>query len=240
MIRRLFILLLTSVAVAAGAQSLSLSSDDGHLLNNDTIILWGSDSLIETKVYVTNASDTDRLVMLKKTELVMVAGTYNYFCWGVCYPQGNESTSPVLIPAGTTDFLNFVCHYFYQGNPGTSIIRYTFYTIDNINDSVCINVTYNAFTGVGIAGLDVTTKISAPYPNPATGFFNLSYNLCSETDAHYTAVIQNLQGSVMQQELLNAVKGSQRIDVTGLSAGMYFCTIMCRGEAVYTWKLIIE
>ncbi|MCX7696792.1 MAG: hypothetical protein N2Z72_03745, partial [Bacteroidales bacterium] len=134
-------------------QSLSLSYAGGLLNPNDTIVVYGDSGLYTTiviHIYVTNQTNQNLPVKVKKAEIQIVPGSENTFCWGQCYiPTVYVSPDAITIPAHTTDDHSFWGEYKPMGHLGVSTIRYTFFVSDNPSDSVAVYVKYIA-TPVGI------------------------------------------------------------------------------------------
>jgi len=76
---------------------------------------------------VENISDNNINVKVKKTEISVVPGTENSFCWVMCYDASVlVSTKYITIPAHSMNSTDFYGEYYPKGHLGTSIIRYTF------------------------------------------------------------------------------------------------------------------
>ncbi|MEI6575551.1 MAG: T9SS type A sorting domain-containing protein [Bacteroidota bacterium] len=235
-----FLIFLLSCALVSGAQSLHLAGANGPLANNANITLWCGDSTNDFHLYVHNTAGSNINVLVKKTYFYIIFGSTNYFCWGNCQPAENMvSDISVTIPAGFTDSINFVGHYIPQGNPGTSVIRYTFFDESNLMDSVCVNVTFHGMTGLGIDEPGKLDVFSAPYPNPLKDQCNIQYSIGEGHASVPVLKLYDLQGRIVKDLLLSGQNGSCTIDARGLVAGYYFCTIEEGNKCIYSQKILV-
>ncbi|HDO26644.1 MAG TPA: hypothetical protein ENH02_00875, partial [Bacteroidetes bacterium] len=101
----------------------------------DTVYVWGEPdaSLIVFNAIFHNDSDNGMNVLVVRKEMSMLDNTISAFCWGACYsPTVDTSLKHQFIPAGgQSDSTQFTGDYTPNGVIGTSIIKYTFYNMDN-------------------------------------------------------------------------------------------------------------
>ncbi|HPB02477.1 MAG: T9SS type A sorting domain-containing protein [Bacteroidales bacterium] len=236
----LHFLLVFSISVAV-AQNLSLSDHSGPLTADQTVTLF-ADSGIYNPMYshftVHNNGSTAIDVLVKKTELSLVPGSTNAFCWGVCYPITTYiSTQWVNIAAGSSDSTNFSGDYFNNGTLGSSLIRYTFYNRSNTDDSVSVIVNYTT-TPTAIAENPLTIEFSNAFPNPASNFVNFNYNLQGAKTAEF--LITDLLGSELYRAELQNESNKLIVDVASFNAGVYFYSLRVNGKMQFTRKLIVR
>lgn len=237
-------ILLTTVLLVAVyqlfSQNLTLSYHQGPMDNGDSVLINGDvNSFMEAHVFVKNTGTGSLDVKCKKTEISIIHGTENTFCWGQCYGSTTYvSLESVTIGAGQSDTINFVGDYNPAGNWGVSIILYTFFDESNPNDSVAMKVFYNAGC-IGISEMSDFSTISKIYPNPADdfAFVNYSYNASS---ASASFVICNANGQKVQEYGLNSGSGRVMLDLSGLNPGLYFCSLVVDGKIEKSEKLIVR
>jgi len=137
-----FVLLFSAITLFSTlifAQHLTLSDADGAVANNTIKTVSGlpDDFSILSTIWVTNTSTGTLNVKAKKQILQTVDGTTNAFCWDMCYsPDTYVSLHSQAIGPDST-FKLFSGEFFPSGKLGTALIRYTFFNVDNVNDSVC-------------------------------------------------------------------------------------------------------
>lgn len=232
-------LLLSSFLVFS--QSLSLSNDNGPLANNGVMMVSGDMYLpLAAIVHVTNNTGSNLEVKVKKVELDIVPGSLNYFCWYLCYPP-NVYVSPdtLVIPANGT-VSDFSGDYDAMGMMGISKIRYVFFKNHVPDDSVCVEVWFNAgYVGINET-LPVGIKFSSAYPNPASSVVHFDYSFPSNTSFTSILRISNILGeTVKEMQLLNS-QGKLDIPVHELNDGLYFYSLFVNGSAIVTRKLVVR
>jgi hypothetical protein len=143
----------------------------------------------------------------------------------------------VAIEAGATSE-EFYGDYEPHSIPGKSHIMYVYWNEANPNDSVAVMVEYNA-SPAGIDAPDqaqVTTKV---YPNPATSFVNFDYKIAGNQD-DARIVISTILGAQVMELQLTGNEGTERINVSTLTEGIYFYNLITNDQLVETKKLIIR
>ena len=236
----LFVFLVIQTCLNVFSQSLTLADSTGPLANNANISRQGyvTEDEILSFVFVTNTSNSPIDVLVKKVEISLIPGSVNTFCWGVCFaPSVYVSPTPLTLNALQTDSTNFSGHYSPFGFGGASVIRYVFFDQANPNDSVCVNVRYDAFY-VGINNQTNKDILSGAYPNPANNTVNFDYSLNHENGG--CVIIRNLVGSVVKESFLTSTAGKLSILTGDLPEGIYFYSLMVNGNTVTTRKLIVR
>jgi hypothetical protein len=213
------ILSLGFIQLTLAQSSLSLSYEGGAIQPNDTVIFYG-DSGVNTTItaylFVSNNTNTDLAVKVKKTEISIVPGTENTFCWGQCYiPSVYVSPQAITIPAQTTDNHSFWGEYHPQGQLGTSILRYTFFVDNDSNDSVAVYVKYTA-TPTGVSENELSLALI--YPNPASEFIYIKN--FKQDNSHI--IFKEMTGKIICEISLSSFP----LDVRNWSAGVYFYQIV--------------
>ncbi|HRY32888.1 MAG TPA: T9SS type A sorting domain-containing protein [Bacteroidales bacterium] len=238
------LLLLISVflisAFSLSSQSLSLSNASGSITNGQTIMVSGDANLVLTAyVYVTNNTSADLDVMVKKIVLYEVPNTINYFCWIQCYPPDVfVSPSPLTIPANSTDFTHFSGDYDALGAHGITKIMYVFFDSQNANDSIAVEIWFNAGT-VGVSSpAEAEGRQFKVYPNPAYGQVFVDMNGI-ETGEAMPFRLFDLNGRMVQETLIKPEE-TQSIDVQHLDAGIYLYEAGREGNELQRGRLVIR
>ena len=238
------ILLLTAIAyfstLGLYAQSLQLSNNYGIVNNGDTIVMVSTDvdHIFAVYIDVENTGNNLIYVKAKKTEISIVPGSENYFCWGSCYdPSVYVSIDSVSMSHSDVN-KSFSGDYDSQKATGTSIIMYTFFDPANPNDSVAFIVKYITGSGVGISDSQPKVDISSIFPNPARNMVSVNFDLNGATNAQLE--IRNILGSVVKTLDINKASGRISIDVSDLTNGVYFYSFIVNSEVIKSTKLIIQ
>lgn len=236
----LFVFLAMTTFYYGYSQSLTLADSTGPLANNANVNRQGhvNDDEIVSHIFVSNTTNSPIDVLVKKVEISLVSGSMNTFCWGLCFaPNVYISPDPITVNALTTDSVNFSGHYNPFTFTGASVIRYVFYVQSNPNDSVCINVTYDALY-VGINNQTAKNILSGAYPNPANNTVNFNYSL--NTGNEGSVIIRNLVGSVVKKSILTGAEGKLSVITGDLPEGIYFYSLDVDGKTMTTRKLIVR
>jgi hypothetical protein len=230
--------LVFTISLSIVAQNLTLSKGATNYSNGDTLIVGGDPSatLVCLMDVTNNAADTLSVKCLR-THISIVPGSTNSFCWNTCWGDNvSLSPFPVIINPGATA-TEFSGDYKGHGNSGVSIIRYKFFNMNNVNDSICFFSKFDAT--VGINENSSGAEVSAAYPNPANNYTSIVYKL-STSDNSANIIIRNLLGKEVISIPVNGKEGKVRIETGTLTDGIYFYSFIVKDKAVYTKKLIVR
>jgi len=241
-------LLLSLTLIIAGLFStmaqLSFSSDGVEL--GDTVTVWvdpSSDQIFTYEVIVHNDTESNMNVKIAREFIHQLADDQFPFCWGAsCYPpsedtSGNYQFIPAMSHTDTTQLL--LAEYSPMGKIGTAIIKYTAFNMDQPDVQSSIVIKYWA-SPEGIAeDIMKDGQLSAIYPNPATNFVNLDYQLTSKVNIAQVKVF-NMLGSVVKESILQKGGSKIKMDVSNLDNGVYFYSVLLNGNVYTTKKLVIR
>ena len=211
------------------------------VLTGSTVVSGSIDDFgIESHIIVKNISNNTLNILCEKTVISEPATGSNDFCWGgTCYGAGTMvSTKLDTLDAGeeTNGFTGYF-HPFIPGpaTPGTAIIQYCFYPESDITDSSCLTVTYHANEITSDNKLSLDPQIGSFFPNPSSDYTNISYNLNTNAILQITDILGNL---VKEIEIQGS--GEELIYVGDLHKGVYFGSLIIRGQVLQIKKLIIN
>jgi hypothetical protein len=164
-------------AAAAFSQSqILLTNEFGPTSLAPSITFNGApgDNDIVSHVTVTNTGTTNVTIKVAREQMFIVDGSMNQFCWdGVCFSPTTDTsaTSMTLAPGGSTE--EFSGHYVPQGTEGVSIVKYTFYDVNNPANASSVIVHYNSLfslsTEAGVAVSDHIRLLSGTVDDPISG-----------------------------------------------------------------------
>lgn len=227
---------------SVNAQIFNLSWDGVAL--GDTLVISPANDTIEELVFdaiLHNSSDRDVSVKVVRERIVLLTDTEDYFCWGACYPAHIDSSGmAMVIPAGgQSGDIDFQAHYSFHGVIGVSIIKYTFYDEITPGDQISIIVKYDT----RVDGINETIfnniSVSNIYPNPATNYVSMDYDLPREIETASVKIV-NLLGSVIKEQQIEAGTGKLTLDISDINDGIYFYSLTVNGDIYNTKKLIIR
>jgi len=235
----LFLFLFLTIGFSISAQNLTLSKNSAAVLNGDTITVTGAaTNLLQCFVDVANNSATAMSVKCRRSELVLVPGSTNSICWGgQCWPDNvSQTADPTIIPANDTTS-EFSGDYSPHGFEGTSIIKYKFFNMNNVADTVCLFAKFVA-TAVGVNESADNLSISPAFPNPSDKAAFINYRL-SESDNNAKIIVTDMVGNEVKRIAAEGKDGKVRIDTYDMSEGIYFYSFVLNNKVYYTKKLVV-
>ncbi len=231
------------------AQNPITLSWNGKTLGDTLVILDSPGNLGEFIFHAIIYNNTNNGMNIKvaRNNIYIVENTENSFCWPTtCWsPLVDTSSDYGFIPAGGhSDSSEFSGHYRYNdgsGNHmyGTSIVKYSFFNMDNPEIINTIIVKYS----LGYVGIKENkfhgAKVSDIFPNPVSNVAMFNYNLGNNIKSGEVKII-NLLGKVVKSIPLITQQGLLKIDVSDLHEGIYFYTISLNNNIFKTKKFIIK
>lgn len=234
-----------TVSLLGFAQSLdvlnhSTKVDISNTIFDETI---GANTSLITEFYVANTDVASHTYKCRRTIFAVAADDSTRFCWGgLCYnwPTNLSSQNLTVAPGDTMDFSDFGFHaeFLSKMSTMTRLVHYQFYDISNPNDSTGITIRYNSTVGIDEMN-KIGGAISNAFPNPANMSISVKYDI-NEFSTRGTIVFYDMLGKAVKEVALNDKKGTAKINVDDLNAGIYFYTFMVDGKAISTKKLVIS
>jgi hypothetical protein len=222
----LFSILAMHAYVAAGQSSLNITSLQSEAWGNTDALYIQATGVVE------NVSGSSVAVKVRATEIDVVPGTLNYFCWAQCYEPGITVSPSSITLAPNESTTAFYGDYVPQGQSGTSAIRYCFFNVANEADSVCGVIRFSANpVGLGEIASGSLPGVSRAYPNPASQNMFIDY-VAGERGGRID--IYSMLGVKVQSMNLVGEKGRAQLNVSGLPAGMYLYRLVVNGQDVQT------
>jgi TusA-related sulfurtransferase len=176
---------------------------------------------VSEEYFVRNNSNNDLNIRMRMEAVSLVDGAQYSFCaLGSCFPAGiNETTRDFPITANTTVGNDgvFTGHYHPNSNSGTSVIRYTFYNVADLNDTVSFMISFSG-DDTGIGSIDENAAINA-YPNPTNNTLFIQYDLKKIKNGYLN--LYNTLGALVLQQEINSPSGLINLNVSELPKGIY-------------------
>ena len=188
---------------------------------------------------VTNISDVSVSVRCSRSVISEIAGSSNYFCWGVCYGETtNVSLLAQTILASDTNH-TFYAHYKPLGNPGETLITYCFFNTANPTDQACQTVSfcYESTCPIGVEETE-HSKLELVGSNPLKGLSFMNYNLPTG-EKEGQLVITNLQGKLVKEVTVKGNSGSILLNAQDYAAGVYQFTLST-SKGRETIRVVVE
>lgn len=222
----------------ASTQNLVLSHEGETLEPNAEFTVQGLSTAIEiiAELDVTNTGTSTIDVLCQRYELDLVPGSSSALCWGgLCYPPWtNLSAYHTTIGPGVTVSNDFSGHYYPDGNEGVSTIAFTFFDMDNVNDSVMVTILFDGLT-VGI-GESQFSDLSV-YPNPADDYISLDLQV-ADAGGEVSFELIDVTGTVVKQAVSSSPK--VRISTSDLADGIYVYRARINNTLIATDKIVVK
>lgn len=196
---------------------------------------------VESHADVKNNSSTEKIVRVERVATNLTSGHVTYFCWDECFPPSGAISGNDTLAAGATTNI-FISYLIPNSITGISTVTYKYFDVNNPNDSTIQQFSYNvsATTSVEKTVLAKSiSEISAAYPNPASQYTRIDYDL--STSARESSIkFYNILGSEIRKIDLQGRQGSVSIDLDNMSEGMYLYSLVVNGKTVSTKKFIVK
>jgi hypothetical protein len=237
--KKVFILVAMSCGFLVNSHAQSLLLAEASSLIEASLDTLGSLGELEVDWGVVNTTGSAVAVKARRNVIQEVAGSTNYFCWGVCYDETvTISTVSQTIQASDTNF-TFYAHYLPHGNAGLTAIEYVFYLASNSTDMASQIVRYcvDADCTLGTNEENTLPTLAMGSANPLVGIGSIQYQLNSPSGK---MEIYNLMGQSVGQYNLTNNNGFVIIDAQDFASGQYVVSIINGNGQRGTLPLIIQ
>lgn len=193
--------------------------------------------------HIINNGDAAVTVTCERTIISITEGAGNNFCFGNCFPDDVSFTEVTIDPISSIDPnmpyypYEFSAH-FKPYDPMTwemlpegaeLTVQYTF------TERGGEPMTFEFYFRYDTSSVDenVSKLFSNAYPNPASNFVNFDCEMQNATIAIY-----NMMGQEVIRQDVNDSHVS--INISDLTDGIYFYSVIVNGDAVKTSKLVVR
>lgn len=218
-----------------------------------------ADSLSQIQIifdcFVSNITSDEKEVKITREIVSYVNNASDQLCWGTCtihFETDDMVEKPTLTFAANdtkftglndeTDYegLGGAFHYLPMGNAGTTILKYTLISVNGLSEveEDVLVVKYTANDNATSINETMMAKLSNPYPNPATTYAKIDYNMGTVNNASMT--VYNVIGTKIKSFALNESEGTVVVNTSNLPAGLYFVNVEYKGQVIGNRKLMVE
>ncbi len=248
--KKLLLLPVLCLSLGAGAQgSIQLyNNDDATAISPNTAVMMSTSasSNIKYNIDVKNISNSTKKYLVKRYDLTLNSSALAYYCFaGNCYGPGTiESPDTLLLGAGQSASQNTLNPYFIltadldEGPAvGYSLIRYTFFDVNNVSDSVQVTLIYNS--PVGVSETKKNLNSVALFPNPSEGNSTLLIN--TQTAFTGKVMVFNSLGDLISEQTASFSQGQNKLTLhlENASPGVYLVSVKS-GNSGLTKRLVIK
>jgi len=244
---------LSLLFVSLFAQTAQIIDHNDAVINNgDTVSYYSEDinlpeHFLEFKIKNTSSSTVSYKV--RQQTINLIGSSSRYFCFsGSCYSPATSISQTVmeLTPSAESAPSDFSTHYkpyaYVSGNleyyPGTSVVAYTVFNESTPTDSTYFIIKYTVIDATAINNNESKSSISNAYPNPASDFFFIDYDISNANMAQIE--VMNLLGSTVLSQELSISASKAKIDISNFVPGVYFYNLIVDGSITKSKKLIVK
>ena len=240
--KKLFFTLALLISVfALSAQKFRVITTDGRIVENgESFYVYGQGNAWgELAIEFGVEALEDVQLIAQKVEIQVVEGTYNMLCLDQCYAPSVYVSPVVNFAANETK--DFSMHYQYENAIEDvagleQIMEYYLYE-EGSHEQFVINVTFK-YSLDGIDDYSSNEVFSNAYPMPASDVVNFDYNFASSENAE--VAIYNMMGQEVLRNSISGMSGKLSINVSDLTDGVYFYSLIVNGKTEKSSKLVIR
>ncbi|NVO03614.1 MAG: T9SS type A sorting domain-containing protein [Bacteroidetes bacterium] len=224
------------------SQSLQMIYSGHPISNDDTIFsaVMDTNGFASEIIDIKNLSSNTINVKVEKFVCNAVPGSDNFFCWTQCYPSTTYIAPDSVNFVPEFIFTGFSSDYTPLGHSGVTLMRYKFFDIANLMDTISVFVQFNAVVNMSVAENSVNkASFSNSYPNPANSYTKFNYNLPSTTNSA-KFVLRNLLGATVKEYQINDLQGTVNVGTNDLKSGVYFYSFIVDDKIISTKKLVVN
>ena len=217
-----------------------LNEIDGALYEREVLVYCLPDQVKEYAIDINNHSEGSVSYRIQQIVSEQIEGLDYYYNYGGDeYTEGPSTAFTIGAGETLTGANGLIAKFNPNGTDLTGFlpsVKYRMFNATNGNENDYVTLIY-AISGVGFNELD-NYSVSTPYPNPATDYFAVDYDLPSFSKATLN-VYQN-NGALLAKYNLKTNKGTAQISTADFSAGIYYYTIQIDGKTIGAEKVIIQ
>ena len=232
--KKIYLLLSFFVVGLLGAQAQIVLSD----LPSGTI---QTDPFLdkEVKIWVKNPTTNNKYVKVSRVENNLGNPNHEtYFCWDVCYSASVNNSTHALEIAPNDSVDSFKLYFVPNGYAGITSVKMRFFDDPNNADYVEHTFVFDAVS-TGIEDDLASKTLAPPYPNPATNYTTVNYQLYQAGTRQFVKMY-NVIGRELYSQAVYGNTGNVAINTENLNAGIYFINLLVDGKVVSSRKLVVQ
>ena len=242
---------LTAIVFSASTYSqglVVLRDSEGNVVNGTVVHYPGlpTDASNVVHLFAELSGSVATEVNLRRYEVWPIAGSSNYFCWGVCYLSVASGVNPSWLSQHyvqmepDVEVNNFGAYYEPNNNSGTARFRYVWFNTATPDgpDSSWVDIDFGGT--VGLSENTGTTIALDAWPNPSAGA-DVSIDFTLDKLGQGTEIaLYNVLGESVRRQSVAAGQGRITIATNGLGSGVYFANIERGGRMLATRRVVIS
>lgn len=228
-----WLLLITSIAFEAGAQSFEIGS-------LQDVYKSSIGETIKVPLKFTNSSEKPITLILRKINSSLGGTQKTYFCPdNSCLDQRTGDYAFRMEPQETLTTLQIALEAGLAN--GISSARFVVFNKYNPIENIEFDLQFSVEERSGKQDIYISPHISLHdvYPNPVTDYGFINYSVTNDA-IEAKIVIHNILGNPIDEYALPSSENKVKIRAESMNAGIYFYTLYLDNEGVITRKLIVK
>lgn len=233
------LIVLFGLSFGLQAQNYEMSS------TQDTILYNPADYFVYATPNLKNISGATVSLFAERRMNSLAPGHATNFCWGtICL--GNDDNSSALLNESVSLKNNDIDSTFKltllpDGKTGTTKVTMRFYNVSDATDFLDYTVVLEEDPTASITEGDLARgfDLSNPYPNPASTFAWIDYELPANV-SQASLRISDMQGRVIGSQVINTFEDRAQIQTSELATGVYFVNLMAEDRIIAVSKLRVK
>ena len=247
------LVLTLSASLAAQNTFQVLDMDNSNAVVVPNTAIYGTVAVEDThkaNFDIINKSGSVQTYGVRRYDIVLNAAANStaqaFFCFGGdCYTPGvMDSQNPVTLqPNQKTSELggtyqSLLAELTEAETAGLSYVKYTFYNVNDANDTIQFSLRYNDAT-VGLQAQQILKPGLSLAPNPAHG--NVQAMVTMNAAGKCSVTIHNALGALVNASEVTVIAGTSSLDldISSLKKGVYFVSVNTGGTTAVK-RLIVE
>jgi hypothetical protein len=201
------------------------------------IFFAGSQNNYDYSAKIKNITGASQDVVVRRIYEERLSGSYDYFCWDLCFDSTDALSGSITLAPGATDSTSFHVVYYPSGNNGTSRIRFRFYSDENASDSSSVILHFiSSPAGLNDIANQKNSLINSVGPIPANEQISLNLNSLSK---NLTIQLVDLTGKVISAEQVNK-DGVHVMKTSGFAPGVYLIQVLENNAVLDQTKVVLK
>ena len=229
------------------SQSLKLLDHLDNDISGLTHMESGTPTMMsETKFHVENVSSNSIDYKIKAYQILNFPNSDLQVCFGqACYTATAGITGAQTISGNGTvagngkDLTLKIAPFAFAWGGNTSATwGITAYDMNNPNDSVSTIITWTTWA-TGIQTINSSNNSFNAFPNPTDKFVSITYTIAEYVSSTSLVLIDIIGNEIVNMPVYNK-NGEIKLDLEGLSSGVYFYGFKSNGKMLGSKKLLVS
>lgn len=229
-----FVLFFSPILVKGQFLQLRDKESNTDITGMSHLIFFGSNvNSFDYSAKVKNISGTSQDIKVRRIYEERLNGSYDYFCWDLCFDSTDALSGNITLAAGASDSTSFHATYYSGGSNGLSRIRYRFFNTSN--DTASFIIHFNT-TPAGINDLQANSALAGIGPIPADEQINV---FIERAGNNVEVQMLDMSGKIISREMVSKT-GAHPINTSTFSPGVYLVRVLENNLVTDQVKVVLK